>query len=135
MNPNQRLLRKGKSMTIHRRQFLGTTLGAAAAMTVARRVGAADTAGIRVAQIGFNGQGSGHLRTLNGLGDYVVALCDVDEHVLQGKVDEYKEKRDRKVEAFTDYRKLLDWGKFDAVSIATPNHSHAMLTIAAVQAG
>src|SRR5262249_52267546 len=113
-------------MAIHRREFIQTTLGAAAAMTVAARARAADASGIRVAQIGFNGQGSGHLRTLNGLGDHVVALCDVDQQVLDKKVAEYKE-NGRTVDAYTDYRKLLEKGNFDAVSIATPNHSHALI--------
>jgi predicted dehydrogenase len=118
-------------MTIHRREFMQTTLGAAAAMTFASRVTAADTADIRIAVIGFRGQGGGHIRTL---GKRVVALCDVDDHVLQRKVDELKE-RNQTVDAYNDYRKLLERQDIDAVSIATPNHLHAIITIAAVQAG
>jgi predicted dehydrogenase len=64
----------------------------------------------------------------------VVALCDVDERVLSRRAERYKE-RGREVATFTDYRKLLEDPNIDAVSIATPNHLHAIITIAAVQAG
>lgn len=119
-------------MTIHRRQFLQTTLGAAAAMSMAGRARAAGTADIRVAQIGFRGQGGSHLENL---GKRVVALCDVDEKVLHGKADDLSEKYKRKLDTYTDYRKLLERNDIDAVSIATPNHLHAIITVAAVQSG
>ncbi len=119
-------------MTIHRRHFIQTTLGAAAAMTVASKARAAEVTDIRVAQIGFNGQGSGHIGTL---GDHIVALCDVDEKVLNRKAEELNGKLGRKVATYTDYRKLLESDDFDAVSIATPNHTHALISIAAIMAG
>ena len=120
---------------MHRRQFIGTTLGAAAAAGMvwsSRASAASDVADIRVAQIGFRGQGSGHI---NALGKHVVALCDVDEEVLNNKAAELQEKKNLKVDKFTDYRKLLERKDIDAVSIATPNHTHALIAIAAAQAG
>jgi predicted dehydrogenase len=120
---------------MHRRQFIGTTLGAAAAagMVWSSRASAAnDVADIRVAQIGFRGQGSGHI---NNLGKHVVALCDVDEEVLDNKARELKEKHNLTVDKYADYRKLLERKDIDAVSIATPNHTHALIAIAATQAG
>ncbi len=119
-------------MTIHRRQFMQTTLGAAAAMSLAGRARAAGTDDVRVAQIGFRGQGGGHINTL---GRRVVALCDVDEKVLNKKADDLEEKFGAKPDTYTDYRKLLERNDIDAVSIATPNHLHAIITIAAAQAG
>jgi predicted dehydrogenase len=119
-------------MTTNRRQFIQSTLGAAAAMSAAAYVrGAAAASDIRVAQIGFNGQGGGHIKSL---GSHVVALCDVDRKVLDKKADELKE-RNRTVDKYTDYRKLLEDKNIDAVSIATPNHTHSLIAIAAVQAG
>ena len=119
-------------MTIHRRQFIHNTLGAAAAMSAAAYVrGAAASSDIRVGQIGFNGQGGGHIKSL---GSHIVALCDVDQKVLDNKADELKE-RNRTVDKYTDYRKLLEDKNIDAVSIATPNHTHSLIAIAAVQAG
>jgi predicted dehydrogenase len=122
-------------MTIHRRDFMQATIGAAAAVSLASRAGralAANVDDIRVAQIGFNGQGKGHI---GNLGKHIVALCDIDEDVLNRMGDNLDEKLGHKVERFTDYRKLLESKDIDAVSIATPNHSHASITIAAVQAG
>src|SRR5690349_14798419 len=112
---------------MHRRQFIGTTLGAAAAAGMvwsSRASAASDVADIRVAQIGFRGQGAGHI---GALGKHVVALCDVDEEVLNGKAAELKEKKNLTVDKFTDYRKLLERKDIDAVSIATPNHTHALI--------
>jgi predicted dehydrogenase len=120
---------------MHRRHFLGTTLGAAAAASMvwsSRASAASDVADIRVAQIGFRGQGSGHI---NNLGKHVVALCDVDEEVLNNKAAELKESLGINVDKFSDYRKLLERKDIDAVSIATPNHTHALIAIAAAKAG
>jgi len=118
-----------------RRDFLKTAaLGAAAfsidARSWSRAAGANDD--IRVAQIGFHGQGGSHIDSLTHLkGVRLVALCDVDRHVL-----------DRKAQAlgggiatYTDIRKLLESKEVDAVSIAVPNHWHALATVWACQAG
>jgi predicted dehydrogenase len=118
-----------------RRDFLKTTAftGAALslnALTWARAAGANED--IRVAQIGFRGQGSGHINTLRRLkGVRVVALCDVDQRVLSRKAEELG----GGVKTYTDVRKLLEDKDIDAVSIATPNHWHALGTIWACQAG
>jgi predicted dehydrogenase len=121
---------------MHRRHFLGTTFGAgaAAAMNMAwsSRTAAAEAADIRVAQIGFRGQGSGHI---NNLGRHIVALCDVDEKVLNRKADELKRELKRSVDKYTDFRELLERKDIDAVSIATPNHTHALITVLAAQHG
>jgi predicted dehydrogenase len=123
---------KGIAMTIDRRQFINTTLGAAAAVGAATYVrGAAASSDIRVAQIGFNAQGSGHIKSL---GKHIVALCDVDKKVLDNKAAELRE-ANRTIDTYTDFRKLLDQKHIDAVSIATPNHTHSYLAIMAVQAG
>ncbi len=109
-----------------------TSVGAAVAVGLASRASAAAQDDIRCAVIGFNGQGGSHI---GRLGKQIVALCDVDERVLNSKADDLDKKIKRKVERFTDYRKLLERNDIDAVSIAAPNHWHALLTIAAVQAG
>jgi predicted dehydrogenase len=122
-------------MSISRRDFLSSTAatGAAAALglSFATRAFAQDTADIRVAVIGFNGQGGGHIRSL---GARVVALCDADEAVLSRKADELR-RGGRTIDTFTDFRKLLERPDIDAVSIATPNHLHAWITVLAAQAG
>ncbi|WP_428305697.1 Gfo/Idh/MocA family oxidoreductase [Lacipirellula sp.] len=119
-------------MNLHRRHFLKCSLATAAAVTLRQPARAASTDGIRVAQIGFRAQGATHL---SALGDHIVALCDVDEHVLNSKAAEYNDASGKKIPTYVDYRKLLERNDIDAVSIATPNHTHALITIAALQAG
>jgi predicted dehydrogenase len=58
----------------------------------------------------------------------------VDQTVLDKGVEEFK-KRNETVTAYQDVRKLLENKEIDAVSLATPNHWHALGTIWAVQAG
>ncbi len=122
-------------MNLSRRHFLKTTaLGAVAvslnACQTSRAIGA--NGDIRVAQIGFRGQGSGHIGGLKKMkGVRVVALCDVDQTVLGKKIDGL----DSDVKTYTDIRKLLENKDIDAVSIATPNHWHALATVWACQAG
>jgi predicted dehydrogenase len=134
---------------IDRRRFLRTsiaataTLGAAPGLfAVSARAAAGRTIGpneeIRFAVVGFNGQGGSHLSSLRDLRDKakvrVVALCDVDSAVLDKGVKSFADK-DEKVAGYTDIRKLIENPDVDAISIATPNHWHALATIWAVQAG
>ncbi len=91
---------------------------------------------IRVAVVGINAQGAGHMRDyLNKLpGARLVAICDVDTAVLAKRREEC-EKAGVKPETYTDYRKLLENKNIDAVVLGTPNHQHALQTIWALQAG
>ena len=117
-----------------RRDFLATTAATVAASSLPNlsRAAAQDQSDIRIAVIGFNGRGNYHI---NQLKNNLVALCDVDEKVLYTKADWVDAEWGRKVEQFTDFRKLLERKDIDAVSIATPNHTHALIAVAAAQAG
>jgi predicted dehydrogenase len=71
----------------------------------------------------------------------IMAVCDVDLHrAEEGKqlVNEFYSKRDGKpydgVKLYTDYRELLQNKDIDAVIISTPDHSHAMIGVAAAKA-
>jgi predicted dehydrogenase len=69
-----------------------------------------------------------------------VAVCDVDsEHMARGKarVEDIQRKagRERKVEAYEDYRKLLERKDIDVVTIVTPDHWHSKIAIEAMRAG
>ena len=121
-----------------RREFLKSSAGAAAALSLpawswARVPGA--NGDIRVAVVGFHGRGKSHIQAFRQMpGVRVVALCDVDRKVLSQQVEEFK-KRNEAVEAYADVRQLLDNKDIDAISIATPNHWHALMAIWACQAG
>jgi predicted dehydrogenase len=121
--------------TFTRRSFLKTAAVSAAAVSfnpAAWTRAAGSNSDIRVAQIGFHGQGSGHINSLKTLkGVRLVALCDVDKQVLDKKANELG----GGIQTYTDIRKLLESKEVDAVSIAVPNHWHALATIWACQAG
>jgi predicted dehydrogenase len=123
-------------MTVSRRDFLSTSAAAASAAALglgwASRTFAQDTADIRVAVIGFNGQGGSHIQHL---GKNIVALCDVDETVLNRRADQMARNGRKRPETFTDFRKLLERQDIDAITTATPNHIHAWVTVLAAQAG
>lgn len=132
--------------SLNRRQFLACSSAAGLAMAagaVGQVAVAADTTRtaspnekIRVGCIGNRGKGSHHISALSSVpGVDVVALCDIDESILGTRADELEKRTSRRPKKFTDYRKLLEDGQIDAVSIATPNHTHSLIAIAAMEAG
>ena len=90
-----------------------------------------------VCVIGVHDRGEAHLGGYAGKDDSeVVAICDVDSDVGQKRCEETAGKQGgRKPTYYQDIRKALDDKKIDCVSIATPNHWHALATIWAIQAG
>jgi predicted dehydrogenase len=121
---------------LSRRTFLKTSaLAAAGAALPARSWGQVLGANgdVRVAVIGLNGRGRNHLSSLAAIaGVRVVALCDADSAVL-AKVKPTV--NDGNVRTYQDIRALLADKEVDAVTVATPNHWHALAAIWAVQAG
>ncbi|MEI7773695.1 MAG: Gfo/Idh/MocA family oxidoreductase [Verrucomicrobiota bacterium] len=123
---------------ISRRQFLKRTFAASTVLSLPARLHSAANGAnddIRVAVVGIRSRGQDHLKNYISLrGVRVVAVCDVDGRVLEEGVARLKTKG---VEAkpYRDIRALLDSKEVDAVSIATPNHWHALGGIWAIQAG
>jgi predicted dehydrogenase len=78
--------------------------------------------------IGVGGMGSEHLGAMRRL---AAAVCDVDENHLAAAATSVG----RAVDAYKDYRRILDRADIDAVVIATPDHWHALQTVHACQAG
>ncbi len=121
-----------------RRQFLRTTALAATAAALTPRswaqVAGANT-DVRVAVIGLNGRGRDHLRVLRAVpGVRIAALCDVDTAVLD-RTAEALAKDGITPLKFTDLRELFASKEVDAVTVATPNHWHALAGVWACQAG
>ncbi len=125
----------------NRRSFLrsavSTTAVAASAfaapMILPRRVFGANER-IAIGAIGVKNQGSGNIKRFLGAGADVVAICDVDSNVAAAAVDIVK-KGHPEPKTFGDYRQLLEEKGIDAVVITTPDHWHALMTIAACKAG
>jgi predicted dehydrogenase len=116
-----------------RRTFLKQAAGAAAAFSVLPISARADVnSHIRMAAVGFNGRGKTHI---DHFSDQLVALCDCDSKVLGQTAEAFHKNHKRKLDQISDYRRLLDRKDIDAISIATPNHTHSLIAIAAVQAG
>lgn len=87
---------------------------------------------VRVGQIGVRGQGSNHLRSLR---ENAVAICDVDSEVAKSRAADHEQRIGAPVEVYDNHIDLLEKADIQAVSIATPNHTHVWLAIAAMEAG
>ena len=139
--------------TVSRRKFLETSVKATAFSTLALGIPSivpssvfgknAPSNRINIGAIGTGRISRGH--DLPGVWKYdfaqVVAVCDVDtKRAAEGKtlINEYYTKRDGKpfdgVKEYHDYRELINNKDIDAVIISTPDHTHAMIGIAAARA-
>lgn len=126
---------------LDRRSFLKQSALAAASLSLWPSFGRAQdhptgaNGDIRIGVVGFNSRGQDHIKGYRKLkGVRVVALCDVDQSVLDKAVKDFKN-QNQDVAAYQDIRRMLDSKEVDAISIATPNHWHALAAIWAVQAG
>ena len=150
---------KPREREITRRFFLKNSAAAAAATTLtAEAMGAPSiqpaTGANDKIRVGFIGVGNRGTQLLQGFmvqpDCQVAALCDVYEpylardrsrvdpeilRTLEGYVPRMGERFESPVARHTDFRRLLEQKDIDAVVIATPDHWHAIQTIAALEAG
>lgn len=116
-----------------RRQFL-TTLGAAAAglaltgcqTSRPRKISANEK--LNVAFIGVAGQAGYSISNLKD--QNIVALCDVDANNLAKVAQQFPSATTHR-----DFRRLIDQRDIDAIVVATPDHTHAVATAAALKTG
>ena len=118
---------------ISRRSFLTTSATAAGLLILPSRVlglgEAPPSEKLNVAGIGIGGMGAGNLANLES--QNIVALCDVDSEYAGKIFAKYP-----KAKTYTDYREMLDKQKdIEGVVIATPDHTHAVIAMAAMKAG
>lgn len=131
-----------------RRRFLknlsGLTAGAGIAAVPFQSFAGQNTFGggpkagetIRVGLIGCNGMGWADLSSmLKNEGVECIAICDVDESVLNRRVSELEKRNGKTPAVYKDYRKLLENKDVDAVIIGTPDHWHCLQMIHACEAG
>lgn len=122
---------------INRRQFVQESALAAAAATVMivprhvlggpRQIAPSDK--MNIAGIGIGGMGGGNLKNMES--ENIVALCDVDHNYAAPTIKRYPNAK-----LYVDYREMLDKQKdIDGVLIATPDHTHAVISLAAIGAG
>jgi predicted dehydrogenase len=124
---------------ISRRSFLTTAAalaGAASAtdlLAAGRNVRqqASPSDRVALAVVGAGGRGADNIREAAAAGANIVALCDCDEQNAAESFAKYPDAR-----KYRDWRRMLDAEKgIDAVLVATPDHSHAIVSIAAMQLG
>ncbi|MDG2206467.1 MAG: Gfo/Idh/MocA family oxidoreductase, partial [Pirellulales bacterium] len=120
---------------INRRSFVQKTSVAAAGYWVAGGVSAAESKSanekVQFACIGIGGKGSSDSADAGKNGD-VVGICDTDAKRLKGAA-----KRFKGASSFADYREMLDslGDKIDAVTVSTPDHTHAVAAAKAMSMG
>lgn len=102
---------------------------------------------INVALVGISGERKLERGMIKGRGRVHVAnyaeipnvkiktICDVDERLFPTVVDTIEEKFGAKPKTEVDFLKILEDKDIDAVSLATPDHWHALHTVWACQAG
>jgi predicted dehydrogenase len=115
---------------LRRRRFLKTVaLGGIVAAVEGSAKCASPNSKVNIACVGVGGKGwSDMLET--SVGHNIVAVCDIDLQRL-GKAAE----RFPKAETYTDWRQLLEQKNIDAVTISTPDHMHAPVTMSAIAFG
>ena len=86
---------------------------------------------VRFACIGVGGKGTSDTNDAGKHGE-IVALCDIDEKTLDKMAEKYP-----KAKKYFDYRKMLEemGEKIDAVTVSTPDHSHAVAAAMAMRMG
>jgi predicted dehydrogenase len=92
---------------------------------------------LNFAVIGLNGRGYAHLSSLkaNKSAARITHVCDVDKTILQKFADTTRQEMGEAPAAEQDFRKILEQKNVDAITIATPDHWHAPMAIAGLQAG
>lgn len=128
---------------LSRRRFLQTTAAASTAFSLftiagtkasGKVIGANDT--IRVGVAGINGRGGAHISELAGReGVQITYLIDPDTNLHAPRAKTVKDKGGNAPKTVVDIRKALEDKELDAVTIATTNHWHSLITIWACQAG
>ncbi|MEO6188289.1 MAG: Gfo/Idh/MocA family oxidoreductase, partial [Ginsengibacter sp.] len=128
-----------KSEDKSRRKFLkNSALTAAGFMIVPRHVlggkgFVAPSDKLIVASVGAGGKGESDIANFYKSGKAEIAfLCDVDERRASTTVKNFP-----KAKFYKDWREMMDKESknFDAVSVSTPDHTHAVAAIAAMQRG
>ncbi|MCB0806704.1 MAG: Gfo/Idh/MocA family oxidoreductase, partial [Bacteroidales bacterium] len=122
--------------TISRRRFIGNISLAAAGFTIVpshvvsglgHRV---PSDKLNIAGVGIGGVGGTNVD--HCAGENIVALCDVDWDYAAKKFNDYPNAK-----KYKDWRKMLDemGNEIDAVIVATPDHTHAIIAAAAMRMG
>jgi predicted dehydrogenase len=117
---------------LSRRSFLQKGLLSAAGLSVLGRrrafAGVSPNEKLNIGMIGVQGRAADDL---NGVASQnIVAFCDIDDRFIARAASKFPS-----AQTYTDYRKLLERNDIDAVVVGTPDHTHAVITMAALKSG
>ena len=126
---------------VTRRTFIKGSLAAAGATfaisgtkSSGQIIGSNETILIGVA--GIHGRGGSHIGAWSGMKDVRIGyLIDIDSRLFKAPAKRIEDKASKAPQCVQDVRKALEDKNLDAISIATPNHWHSLMTIWACQAG
>lgn len=117
---------------INRRKFVQLSIWGAAGASIARtklsRAAISPNEKINIGVVGITNQGGYDLSNVST--QNIVALCDIDDNFLKGTGAKYPAAK-----TYNDYRRMLEQKDIEAVVVATPDHTHAVATVAALQSG
>jgi len=127
---------------VNRRRFM-QTLAAAATVTVAGTKSSGQVVGaneaIRIAIAGIKhpgGRGGAHISAYMPMQNVrITHLIDPDTRNYEPKLRGFRDNNKPVPQTVQDVRRVLEGNNIDAISIATPNHWHSLMTIWAAQAG
>jgi predicted dehydrogenase len=124
-----------KKAAVTRRGFVGAAGAAVAAWTIVPRhavAGSGKTSPnekLNIAGIGVGGMGASNLGACEA--ENIVALCDIDSACAARTFAKYP-----RAKQYRDFRVMLDQQKdIDAAIVATPDHTHAVIALAAIRRG
>jgi predicted dehydrogenase len=129
---------------LNRRQFLNRSLTAAGVVGAGFAIGGTKSSGrvlgandtIRIGVAGLNGRGESHVGAFSNMkGVEIAYLIDPDTRTYASRIKQIERRGGSTPQTVQDIRRALDDKNLDAVSVATPNHWHALITIWACQAG
>ena len=114
---------------LDRRRFLQATLATAIAAPYGQAQSSTTPRKLRIAGIGVGGMGFNNMTNLAS--EDIVALCDVDHHHAAKAFEKFPDAK-----RWSNFREMLEkQPEIEAVMIATPDHTHASIALAALQAG
>ena len=118
--------------SISRRAFLKTSLFTTAGFWVATGTGFARKIStnekLNLGVIGTINRASANLNALRD--QNIVAICDIEDKLLSAAQTKFPQAK-----TYTDFRKMLDRRDLDGIVVSTPDHTHAVATIAALKSG
>jgi len=121
---------------ISRRGFISTPLAAAALAAARPSSAVAANDRVRIGMIGCGGISVADSQAFLAHPETeIVAVCDVDDAQIAKTVTRLEKLRGKRPEAVKDFRRVVDRKDIDVILVCTPDHWHALPTIAACQAG